>query len=59
MTRRECRDIFRRTGLLEKLIPTIEDVLSAGDLPRPGAPEDAQPVAFEDPPASGDDGHRG
>lgn len=57
--RRECRDIFRRTNLLERIIPGIEDVLSAGDLPRPEAPEDAQPVAFEDPPPQGDPGHRG
>lgn len=59
MTRRECRDVFRRTGLLERLIPAIEDVLSAGGLSRPETPEDAQLPAFDDPPASGDDGHRG
>lgn len=59
LTRRECRDVFRRTGLLERLIPAIEDVLSAGDLPRPEAPDDAQPPAFDDPPAAGDAGHRG
>lgn len=59
LTRRECRDVFRRTGLLERLIPAIEDVLSAGDLPRPEAPDDAQPTAFDDPPAAGDAGHRG
>lgn len=31
--RRGCRDIFRRTFLLDKIIPTIENVLMAGDLP--------------------------
>ena len=56
--RRECRDMFRRTSLLEKLIPTIEEVLEAGGLPRPEPPAEAQPVAFEDE-ASGDPGHRG
>lgn len=57
--RRECRDIFRRTKLLDRLIPGIEDVLSAGGLERPEPPPDAQPVAFEDPEPSGDAGHRG
>jgi CRISP-associated protein Cas1 len=33
--RRGCRDAFRRTLLLEKIIPTIENVLMAGDLPQP------------------------
>jgi CRISP-associated protein Cas1 len=57
--RRECRDLFRRTNLLARLIPTIEEVLLAGDLPRPDTPQDAQPVAFEDPEPAGDAGHRG
>ena len=56
--RRECRDAFRRTNLLERIIPTIEDVLSAGGLPGPGEPADAQPAAFVEEP-SGDEGHRG
>jgi len=54
-----CRDAFRRTGLLGKIIPQIEQVLSAGDLPRPEPPPDAVGPAFEDDPASGDEGHRG
>jgi CRISP-associated protein Cas1 len=41
------------------VIPTIEEVLLAGELPRPEAPADAQPVAFEDEEPSGDAGHRG
>ena len=57
--RRECRDMFRRTDLLGRLIPTIEDILSAGELPRPDPPPEAQPLAFEDPEPVGDDGHRG
>ncbi|WGF90207.1 type I-E CRISPR-associated endonuclease Cas1e [Marinivivus vitaminiproducens] len=57
--RRECRDMFRRTNLLERLIPSIEDMLSAGDLPRPDPPVDAQLPAFEDGEPSGDAGHRG
>mgnify|MGYP002654428499 FL=1 len=53
-----CRDAFRRTGLLQKIIPGIEEVLSAGELPRPERPPEAMPVAFEDAPPSGDEGHR-
>ena len=57
--RRACRDLFRQTSLLERVIPSIEEVLDAGGLPRPEPPPDAQPVAFEDEDASGDAGHRG
>lgn len=57
--RRECRDVFRRTKLLDRLIPTIEEVLMAGELPPPEEPEDAHPPAFADAPPSGDPGHRG
>ena len=53
-----CRDAFRRTGLLQKIIPGIEEVLSAGELPRPDPPPEAMPVAFEDAPPTGDEGHR-
>lgn len=54
-----CRDAFRSTGLLEKIIPQIEDVLTAGELPVPEPPPEAQGPAFMDPPAAGDAGHRG
>lgn len=53
-----CRDAFRRTNLLGKIIPAIEEVLSAGDLPKPAPPVDAMPVAFAGPASTGDDGHR-
>ncbi len=54
-----CRDAFRRTGLLQKIIPGIEEVLSAGELPRPEpAPEASDPAIPEDF-SSGDAGHRG
>ncbi|WP_071676026.1 type I-E CRISPR-associated endonuclease Cas1e [Nioella nitratireducens] len=54
-----CRDAFRRTGLLSKIIPQIEEVLTAGDLPKPEPPPDAVAPAFEENQGSGDDGHRG
>lgn len=54
-----CRDAFRRTGLLAKIIPQIEEVLSAGELPMPEPPPEAAGPAFDDDDASGDEGHRG
>ena len=56
--RRGCRDAFRRTGLLERIIPSIEEMLASGGLPVPEAPADAQPIAFPDL-QSGDPGQRG
>jgi CRISPR-associated protein Cas1 len=57
--RRTCRDVFRRTNLLERLIPAIDDMLLAGGLPPPEPAEDAVGPAFEDAAPSGDPGHRG
>lgn len=54
-----CRDAFRRSGLLSKIIPQIEDVLAAGDMPKPDPPTDVVGPAFEDEKGGGDDGHRG
>lgn len=56
--RRSCRDSFRKTGLLTKLIPSIEAMLAAGELAPPAPPQEAQPVAIPEE-ASGDVGHRG
>ncbi len=54
-----CRDMFRRSGLLEKIIPTIEDILKSGGIDPPDeAPEATAPVIPAQE-ASGDDGHRG
>ncbi len=57
-TRRACRDVFRQTRLLDKIIPSIEDVLSAGDIEKPKAAEDSVGPAFPEPEQTGDDGHR-
>jgi CRISPR-associated protein Cas1 len=54
-----CRDAFRKSGLLSRLIPQIEEVLSAGELPRPDPPPEALGPAFDDAEAGGDAGHRG
>lgn len=56
--RHACRDSFRQSGLLKRIIPTIEEVLSAGDLPRPQPPPDAIGPAFPEPEGIGDAGHR-
>lgn len=53
-----CRDAFRKTGLLARIIPAIEEVLEAGELPRPNPPSEAVGPAFPDA-TSGDAGHRG
>lgn len=53
-----CRDSFRKSGLLGRIIPAIEEVLEAGEVQRPDRPDEAMPVAFNEPP-SGDEGHRG
>lgn len=53
-----CRDIFRQTKLLERIIPDIEDIFAAGEIPRPEAPEDAVGPAIPNPESIGDAGHR-
>lgn len=54
-----CRDVFRQTKLLEKIIPTIAEVLAAGGLSPPQTPEEAVPIAIPNPEPLGDAGHRG
>jgi len=56
--RRGCRDRFRKTGLLKKIIPSIEEMLAAGEIAPPEPPAEAQPIAIPEGP-SGDVGHRG
>jgi CRISPR-associated protein Cas1 len=56
--RHRCRDMFRETRLLRRLIPTIEEVLAAGGLEPPAPPADAQPPALPEPKSLGDAGHR-
>ena len=53
-----CRDVFRQTHLLKKIIPLIEDVLAAGDLTPPEAPEESVEPAIPNPESIGDVGHR-
>jgi CRISPR-associated protein Cas1 len=53
-----CREAFRATKVLNRLIPLIEEVLAAGEIDPPVAPKDAQPPAIPEPPSIGDEGHR-
>jgi CRISPR-associated protein Cas1 len=56
-TRHACRDAFRRANILSRIIPMIEDVLSAGGFDPPAPPQDAVGPAFPDEP-TGDAGMR-
>lgn len=53
-----CREAFRKTKILKRLIPLIEEVLSAGEIKPPEPYDDAQPPAIPEPETIGDDGHR-
>jgi CRISP-associated protein Cas1 len=53
-----CRDSFRKTRLLERIIPGIEDMLAAGEIPRPEAAEDQVSPAIPNEKNIGDAGHR-
>ena len=57
--RRVCRDVFRRSGLLERIIPAIDDVLAAGGLAAPEPDADVQPPGLTEADPTGDAGHRG
>lgn len=58
VVRHACRDIFRSSKVLKRLIPMIEEVLAAGEIEPPKPPKDAQPPAIPEPEATGDLGHR-
>jgi len=53
-----CRDVFRETRLLERIIPGIEEMLAAGGVQPPEAFEDAVGPAIPNAEALGDAGHR-
>ncbi|MBV5272583.1 MAG: type I-E CRISPR-associated endonuclease Cas1 [Lamprocystis purpurea] len=53
-----CRDIFRETKLLGKIIPMIEEVLAAGGLQPPEQPEESVGPAIPEGERLGDVGHR-
>ncbi|WP_127476021.1 type I-E CRISPR-associated endonuclease Cas1e [Sulfurivermis fontis] len=53
-----CRDMFRETKLLGRIIPMIEDILAAGELEPPRQPAESIGPAFSDGENLGDAGHR-
>lgn len=53
-----CRDMFRQTDLLSRLIPLIEEVLSAGEIKPPEPPPESVPPAIPEPTSLGEVGHR-
>lgn len=53
-----CRDVFRESRLLEKLIPGIEEMLAAGGINPPMASDDQVAPAIPNPENIGDAGHR-
>lgn len=56
--RHACRDVFRETRLLKKIIPMIEEVLSAGGIEPPKPAPEQIPPAIPVPDSIGDAGHR-
>lgn len=56
--RLKCRDSFRQTKLLERIIPLIEEVLAAGELSVPLPAPESVPPAIPNPESIGDAGHR-
>lgn len=53
-----CRDAFRANKTLGKLIPLIEEVLSAGGMEPPKAPKESVAPAIKETENLGDAGHR-
>lgn len=53
-----CRDIFRESKLLKRIIPAIEEMLDAGGLKPPEPPKEAVRPAIPNPETIGDAGHR-
>lgn len=54
-----CRDAFRQSKILHRVIPMIEQVLAAGGLPVPGRPVESVEPAIPNKENLGDAGHRG
>jgi len=53
-----CRDLFRKIGLLDRIIPMIQQILAASGIDPPEDAPEAPAPSFPTE-SSGDDGHRG
>lgn len=54
-----CRDAFRQSKILARIIPSIEEILHAGGLEKPKPHEEAVEIAIPNKEGIGDAGHRG
>ena len=54
-----CRDAFRQSRILGRIIPTIEEILHAGGMERPKPHDEAVEIAIPNKEGIGDAGHRG
>jgi len=54
-----CRDAFRQSKILSRIIPSIEEILHAGGLERPKPHEEAVEIAIPNKEGIGDAGYRG
>lgn len=54
-----CRDAFRQARILHRIIPTIEEILAAGEVSVPKPHDEAVDVAIPNKEGMGDAGHRG
>ncbi len=54
-----CRDAFRQSRLLNRIIPSIEEILAAGEIAEPKAHDEAVQIAIPNKEGLGDAGHRG
>lgn len=54
-----CRDAFRQARLLHRIIPTIEEILAAGEISIPNPPPESVDPAIPNKENIGDVGHRG
>ncbi|RMH60819.1 MAG: type I-E CRISPR-associated endonuclease Cas1, partial [Bacteroidetes bacterium] len=59
VVRRRCRDAFRKTRIVERMVPLIDEVLAAGGITPPGKPPEALSPAIPEEEKLGDAGHRG
>jgi CRISP-associated protein Cas1 len=53
-----CRDVFRTSRLLERIIPVIDEVLAAGEIEPPSTPPESVPPAIPNAEGIGEQGHR-
>ena len=57
-TRIYCRNSFKKHKILKRIIPTIEEILSAGGISLPEKSVESMPIAIPEEEGVGDVGHR-